>query len=123
MFMNAAVFGALAVPNRLRIIEVLSEGPTPVGALAERLRLKQPLVSSHLKVLSGVGLVRVRPVAQQRLYELRPEPFEDIALWASAFQTIWSDRFDRLETQLRLLQDPPAGRPDQSELERGSADE
>lgn len=101
MFMDEAVFGALAVRNRLRIVEALSNGPQPVGVLADRLDLRQPLVSSHLKVLSQVGLVRSQPRAQQRLYELRPEPFHDIQAWVSAFRTVWTERLDRMETQLR----------------------
>lgn len=101
--MDTAIFGALAVPNRLQIVEVLRSGPQTVGALAERLELKQPLVSNHLKVLSHVRLVQFRPVAQQRFYELRAEPFQEINNWVGAFETLWTERLDRFEAQLQAL--------------------
>lgn len=99
--MDIRVFRALADPNRLRIVEALRDGPTAVGEVADKLSLRQALVSSHLKVLSQVGLVSVRPVAQRRLYELRPERFDDVVAWASSFETVWNARLDRLEAQLR----------------------
>ncbi|MER7007693.1 hypothetical protein ABT297_32265 [Dactylosporangium sp. NPDC000555] len=40
-------------------------------ALAERLALTQPGTWKHLRVLREAGLVRVRPEAQRRIYELR----------------------------------------------------
>lgn len=105
--MNAA-FAALAEPNRLRIVELLREGPTPVGEIAARLVLKQPLVSSHLKVLSRAGLVSARPVAQQRFYELEAAPFGEIAAWTATFDAVWNARLDRFESQLdRLRADEP----------------
>ena len=66
---------ALAAPNRLRIVELLREGPRPVGEIAVALRLRQPQVSKHLRVLSEAGLVEVHPLAQQRIYRLRAEEF------------------------------------------------
>ena len=64
--MNATLT-ALAEPNRLRIVELLRDRPRPVVEIAKRLRLRQPQVSKHLRVLSDAGLVDVRPVAQQRI--------------------------------------------------------
>jgi DNA-binding transcriptional ArsR family regulator len=62
---------ALAEPNRFQIVELLREGPQPVGDLVHRLKLRQPQVSKHLRVLSEAGLVEVRVDAQRRIYELR----------------------------------------------------
>src|SRR5688500_19865944 len=62
-----------------------------------RLRLRQPQVSKHLRVLSDAGLVDVRPVAQQRIYELRPEPFDELDTWLETFRRSMTDRMDRLE--------------------------
>jgi DNA-binding transcriptional ArsR family regulator len=94
--MNATL-SALAEPNRLRIVELLRDRPRPVGEIAERLRLRQPQVSKHLRVLSDAGLVGVRPVAQQRIYELRSEPFDELDAWLERFRRGMSDRMDRLE--------------------------
>ena len=54
-------------------------------------------MSKHLRVLSDAGLVDVRPVAQQRIYELRSEPFDELDTWLETFRRSMSDRMDRLE--------------------------
>ena len=69
-------FRALAEPNRLQIIELLLNGPRPVGDMVEQLGLRQPQVSKHLRVLSEAGLVDVRVDAQRRIYALRPAPLQ-----------------------------------------------
>ena len=92
---------ALAEPNRLRIVELLRDGPRPVGEIGERLRLRQPQTSKHLRVLKDAGLVDVRPDAQRRLYELRPQPLLELDAWLEPYRQYWSERLDALETMLR----------------------
>ena len=91
---------ALAEPNRLRIVELLRTGPRPVGEIGSRLRLQQPQVSKHLRVLKDAGLVEMKPVAQQRLYELRPEPLRALETWLEKFREVMDARFDRLDAYL-----------------------
>ena len=67
-----AVFDALGEPVRRRILELLHEGPTPVGRLAERLPVGRPAVSKHLRVLSNAGLIAHRSVGTRNLYLLAP---------------------------------------------------
>lgn len=98
------MLGALAEPNRLHIVELLRDGPRSVGEIAERLRLRQPQVSKHLRVLSNAGFVAVRPVAQQRIYQLRPQPFHELDAWLESYRHVWDARFDRLETYLHDVQ-------------------
>jgi DNA-binding transcriptional ArsR family regulator len=71
-------FAALSEPNRYRIVELLRSGPRPVNDIGGRLRLNQPQVSKHLRVLKQAGLVEVQPRAQQRLYELRPQGLREL---------------------------------------------
>lgn len=96
--------GALAEPNRLHIVELLRDGPRPVGEIAARLGLRQPQVSKHLRVLSDAGFVEVHPIAQQRIYQLRPEPFHELDAWLASYRHVWDARFDRLEAYLRDVQ-------------------
>ena len=91
---------ALAEPNRLRIVELLRAGARPVGEIGERLQLRQPQVSKHLRVLKDAGLVDVEVRAQQRLYELRPEPLRELNEWLERFRAIWDARFARLDDYL-----------------------
>jgi DNA-binding transcriptional ArsR family regulator len=93
-------FRALAEPSRFQIVELLREGPRPVGDMVHRLRLRQPQVSKHLRVLSDAGLVDVRVDAQRRIYALRPEPLQDLEVWLESYRRIWEGNFQRLDALL-----------------------
>ena len=103
--MNTMTLSALAEPNRLRIVELLRDNPYPVGEIAKRLVLRQPQVSKHLRILSDAGLVKVRPVAQQRIYQLQPKPFEELDSWLETFRRIWETRLDTLDEYMQELKE------------------
>jgi DNA-binding transcriptional ArsR family regulator len=109
--MGMTTLGALAEPNRLNIVELLREGPLTVGEIAERLGLRQPQASKHLKVLSENGIVEVKAEANRRIYRLRPEPFQALDAWVKSFQRVMEERYDNLEDYLREL--PGQNRPEQ----------
>jgi DNA-binding transcriptional ArsR family regulator len=112
--MDEQILAALAEPNRRRIVELLRDGPRPVGEIAASLRLRQPQVSKHLKVLSQVGVVVVRPAANQRFYQLQPKPFKELNSWLETFRQAWEGRLDKLDEYLQELKasQPPAGEPE-----------
>jgi DNA-binding transcriptional ArsR family regulator len=101
---------ALAEPNRLKIVELLRKGPQRGGDIGARLDLAQPQVSKHLKVLRGAGLVTARPLAQQRLYELRTEPLRELDAWLEPYRRFWNARLDALEARLDRMPEPPKAR-------------
>ena len=103
--MQTSFLSVLAEPNRLRIVELLRDGPRPVGEIAGKLRIRQPQVSKHLKVLSAAGLVQVRPLAQQRIYHLQPKPFKELDSWVETFRCIWDTRLDTLDEYLQELKE------------------
>ena|SRR5437660_25949 len=96
---------ALAEPNRLHMVELLREGPLTVGEIADRLGLHQPQVSKHLSVLGDAGLVEMHPLANRRIYTLRPEPFLELDAWLESFRRVWDERYDRLDEYLHELQE------------------
>lgn len=98
--MNINTLSALAEPNRLQIIELLREGPLTVGEIADRLHLRQPQASKHLKILSEAGLVEVRVDANRRIYRLRTEPLMEIDKWLESYRDMWGKQFDRLSDYL-----------------------
>ena len=53
-------FNAVAEPRRREILNYLAGTERPVGEIVATLRLEQPSVSKHLRVLRDVGLVRMR---------------------------------------------------------------
>jgi DNA-binding transcriptional ArsR family regulator len=96
----AAPFNALADPARRRILELLRQRERPVNELVERLKLSQPGVSKHLRVLREAGLVRVRPDGQRRWYGLRAEPLAELDEWLAPYREFWGGRLDALERHL-----------------------
>jgi len=94
--LQANVFGALADPTRLRLVEALRAGEQAVNDLVERVEIHQSGVSRHLRILHGAGLVQVRPSGSRRLYSLRPEPFQALDAWLGGYRRLWEARLDRL---------------------------
>jgi DNA-binding transcriptional ArsR family regulator len=102
--MLSTTFGALADPNRLRIVELLLRGPRGVNELAVKLKLQQPQVSKHLKVLREAKLVEVTPQAQSRVYGLRAQPLKELHVWVERYRQLWDARFQELERVLDELE-------------------
>jgi DNA-binding transcriptional ArsR family regulator len=100
-----AAFDALAEPNRRRILDLLRERERPVGDLVERLRVSQPTVSKHLRVLRDAGLVEARTDAQRRLYRVRPESLRAVDEWLAPYRQLWAERLDDLERHLDTMED------------------
>jgi DNA-binding transcriptional ArsR family regulator len=101
--MDFKTFGALAEPTRFRIIELLRKQPYSVGDFVNLLKIRQPQASKHLQVLSEVGLVTVRPLAQQRIYSLNHDAFIELGQWITTFDKVWNDRLDNLDDHLKLI--------------------
>lgn len=69
--LKAGFFRALAHPVRIRILEVLSSaGEQNVQALAQKLKLEQPIVSQQLARLRASGIVIPRKEATSVTYAL-----------------------------------------------------
>jgi DNA-binding transcriptional ArsR family regulator len=97
---TATTFDVLAEPTRRRILDLLLDRERPVSDLVKRLKLSQPGVSKHLRVLRDAGLVSVRNEAQRRIYGVRPEPLAEAAEWLEPYRKLWAERLDALEKHL-----------------------
>src|SRR3954468_18339859 len=96
----ASTFDVLAEPTRRRILDLLVDTERPVNELVSTLKVSQPGVSKHLRVLREAGLVEVRIGAQRRLYRVRPEPLAEIDAWLAPYRRLWGKRLDALERHL-----------------------
>ena len=76
-----AVFDALGDPMRRRIAELLRDGPTPVGRIADELPIGRPAVSKHLGVLEHAGIVTHESIGTRNLYALAPDGFAAVQVW------------------------------------------
>jgi DNA-binding transcriptional ArsR family regulator len=101
-------FAIVAEPNRRAILSLLLSSERSVGELERELRLSQPSVSRHLRVLREAGFVQSRIEAQRRLYQLRPEPLMELDAWLAPFRRFWSKHVDALERHLDKMDQAPA---------------
>lgn len=92
------VFGALADPTRLAIVErLLSEGEHTAGEIAKPFAMSKPAISKHLRVLEDAGLIERRVDRQWRVCRVRPDGIKTIDDWMNRYRTFWQTSFDRLE--------------------------
>ena len=98
-----SAFAVLAEPSRRRILDLLRERERPVNELVEALRVSQPAVSKHLRVLREAGIVEARVDAQRRLYRVRPEPLQEVDAWLEPYRALWNEGLDRLERRLEEM--------------------
>ena len=108
------VFNAVAEPRRREILTLLVVKELPVGEIVAVLRLDQPSVSKHLRVLRDVGLVHVRRNGRHKLYRTNAQGIKPLYEWAETFERYWSHQLNRVkeraEAKIRNLakeENPP----------------
>lgn len=99
-----SVFEILAEPNRRAILSLLASSRQSVGEIERQLGMPQPAVSRHLRVLRDAGVVESTVDAQRRLYQLKPEPLQEVDAWLAPFRRFWSAHLDALERHLDRME-------------------
>ena len=102
----ASVFEIIAEPNRRAILSLLASSEQSVGEIERQLRMTQPMVSKHLRVLREAGFVDCTVDAQRRLYRLKPESLQEVDAWVAPFRRFWSAHVDALERHLDTMDEP-----------------
>jgi DNA-binding transcriptional ArsR family regulator len=106
-----SVFEIIAEPNRRAILSLLASSQQSVGEIERQLRMPQPTVSKHLRVLREAGIVESTVDAQRRLYQLKPDALQEVDEWLAPFRRFWDARVDALERHLdRMEQSTPTKR-------------
>ncbi len=100
-------FTVVAEPNRRAILTMLVSSERSVGEIERKLRLSQPSVSKHLRVLREAGFVESRIEAQHRLYRLKPERLRELDAWLAPFRRYWEKHVDALERHLDKMDKRP----------------
>jgi DNA-binding transcriptional ArsR family regulator len=106
-----SVFEIIAEPNRRAILSLLVSSQQSVGEIERELRMPQPTVSKHLRVLREAGFVESTVDAQRRLYRLKPEPLREVDAWLAQFRRFWSAHVDALERHLDRMDHQQYGSP------------
>jgi DNA-binding transcriptional ArsR family regulator len=95
-----SVFNIIAEPNRRAILSLLVSSHQSVGEIERKLRMTQPTVSKHLRVLRETGFVESAVDAQRRIYRVKPESLQEVDAWLAPFRRLWSAHVDALERHL-----------------------
>jgi DNA-binding transcriptional ArsR family regulator len=90
-------FNAVAEPRRREILSYLALKERPVGDIVKSLRLEQPSVSKHLRVLKDVGLVHARRDGRKMLYRTNAEAIRPLHEWTGTFERFWANQLDRIK--------------------------
>ncbi len=101
------MFEVIAEPNRRAILSLLVSSERSVGEIERELRMSQPTVSKHLRVLREAGFVEFKVDAQRRLYRLKPEPLREVEAWLAPFRELWSAHANALERYLERMDTSP----------------
>jgi DNA-binding transcriptional ArsR family regulator len=106
-----SVFEIIAEPNRRAILSLLVASQRSVGEIERQLRMPQPTVSKHLRLLREAGFVEATVDAQRRLYRLKPDALREVDAWLAPFRELWSAHGDALERYLDRMDTPPPKKP------------
>jgi DNA-binding transcriptional ArsR family regulator len=98
-------FEVLAEPHRRQILDLLRAGERPVHDLVDALRVTQPEVSRHLRVLRQAHLVEARIDGPRRIYRVRAEPLRAVDEWLAPYRDLWASSLDALERHLDTMEE------------------
>jgi DNA-binding transcriptional ArsR family regulator len=90
-------FNAVAEPRRREILNYLALQERPVGDIVAAIRLAQPSVSKHLRVLLDVGLVDVRRDGRKMLYRTNAGAIRPLHEWTGQFERLWRHQLNQVK--------------------------
>jgi len=90
-------FNAVAEPRRREILNYAALQERAVEDIVVGLKMEQPSVSKHLRVLRNVGLVRVRRNGRHMFYRTNAEAIRPLHEWTKSFEALWQHQLIRGE--------------------------
>ena len=90
-------FNAIAEPRRREILVLLAAREHSVNEIVAILRVDQPSISKHLRVLRDTGLVHLRCNGRQKLYRTNADSIRPLHEWAGEFERYWSHQLNRVK--------------------------
>lgn len=98
------VFQAIADPTRREIINLVSEKPLNLNAIAENFDVTRQAISLHIKILSECGLIKIQVKGRERYCEAHLEKLSEVSVWIERYRKHWEAKLDSLENYLNKLQ-------------------
>ncbi|MCJ8008302.1 ArsR/SmtB family transcription factor [Lederbergia wuyishanensis] len=105
------VFQSIADPTRRKMLQLLAQKEMPISTITSHFSMSRTAIAKHLHILSEAELVNGRKVGREKIYSLKPEPFEELKQWLSYYDQFWSNKLSMLkntvenkeETSLRTV--------------------
>jgi DNA-binding transcriptional ArsR family regulator len=95
---QATLFAALGDQTRLALVVRLSGGQArSISELTTGSRLTRQAITKHLRVLESAGMVRCSRAGRESLYELSPEPIDEIREYLDFVAQKWDHALERLK--------------------------
>lgn len=104
-------FNAVGELRRREILSYLADEERAVGDIVATLRLEQPSVSKHLRVLRDVGLVRVRRNGRHMMYRTNGEAIRPLHEWTKTFERFWTHQLQRVKERAEARTSNPNPNP------------
>src|SRR6266851_9014180 len=96
---HAHVFAALGDDTRLSLVAKLCGGePCSIAQLTGGSRLTRQAITKHLRVLEKVEIVHSVRAGRESLFELNPEPIEEIKKYLDLVSEQWDQALARLRS-------------------------
>jgi DNA-binding transcriptional ArsR family regulator len=95
----ASVFAALGDETRLALVAKLRGGqPRSISQLTRGSRFTRQAITKHLRVLERAELVHSVHAGRESLFELNPEPIEEIKKYLERVSELWDRKLARLKS-------------------------
>ncbi len=98
------VFQAIADPTRRAIINMISQQPLNLNAVAGQFDVSRPAISKHIKILTECGLIVIRQKGRERYCEAKLQKLNEVSDWVEQYRKFWNIKLDALEKYLGELQ-------------------
>ena len=97
------VFQAIADPTRRKIIDLLSDEPMTLNAIADKFHISRPAISQHIKHLAECDIIEIEQKGRERYCKIKPENLIPAFMWLEKYQQQWTKRIESFEKYVNKL--------------------
>lgn len=110
MELRRDVFQAIADPTRRAIIALVALQAMTPGAIAENFDSSRQTISKHIQILTECELLEQKQNGREIYYHFNPNKMKEIAEWLMPFAKMWDDRFNKLESIMKMVRNKSSGK-------------
>ena len=97
------IFQAIADPTRRAILSLVALQAMTPGVIADSFNSSRQTISKHIQILTECQLLKQEQTGREIYYHFNPNKMKEIAEWLMPFTKMWDDRFDKLESIMKKL--------------------